>query len=88
MARTMRLPDGNEIEVEPVGFRDQTEPWASYLLDDGSVVRVKLVVTEIFRVVGQYDPIGNPSYIVNSTNVMNVSSPDELRREPGESPEE
>lgn len=65
-----------------VGFRSSGEHWNEYLADDGALIRVKLVATEVLRVDGIYDAEGNPAYIVKSTNVTNVSVPEELRRKP------
>ena len=78
--RKIPLPDGNEAEGEVVGFRANSENWNDYLLDDGTVLRMKLVVTEVVRVEGQYDASGNPAYLVQSTNVVAVDSPDNLKR--------
>lgn len=64
-------------------FQAGGEHWNEYLVEDGSVLRVKLVATEVVRVDGQYDQEGNPLYIVNSTNVLAVSSPEDLMRKEG-----
>lgn len=74
------LPDGSVVEGEIIPFRGDVEHWNEYLLDDGTVVRMKPIVTEIARLDGQYDPEGNPAYMVFSTNVTHVSSPEELKR--------
>jgi hypothetical protein len=50
------------------------------MLDDGSVVKIKLVVTNVVRLEGEYDPNGLPVYLAQSTNVMAVSAPDNLRK--------
>lgn len=70
-----------DIEATEVGFRTSGENWNEYLADDGSVIRIKLVVTEILRIDGQYDQDGNPAYLIKSSNVTAVSAPDELRRQ-------
>lgn len=82
MPRTRRipLPDGTEGEAEVVGFRPEGEHWNEYLLDDGTHLRIKIVVTDVLRVDGHYDQAGNPVYVVNSTNVLAVDAPDQLRR--------
>ncbi len=82
MPRTRKLqaPDGSEAEAEVVGNRATGEHWNEYLLDDGTVVRLKPIVTEVLRVIGQYDNEGNPLYIVSATNVIAVDAPDEIRR--------
>jgi hypothetical protein len=78
--RKRRMPFGDqEVEATEVGFRSLGEHWNEYLVDDGSVVRIKLVVTDIFRIDGTYDSEGNPIYLVKSTNVTAISSPESLR---------
>lgn len=79
--RRITLPNGEQIEADVIGYRANAEHWNEYLLDDGTVLRLKPVVTEILRVEGQYDQNGNPGYIVQATNVTAVDAPDELRRQ-------
>jgi hypothetical protein len=73
-------PEGEGIEAEPVGFRANAEHWNEYLLDDGSVLKIKLVMTEVLRVAGQYDQMGNPVYVAMHTQVTAVDAADELKR--------
>lgn len=61
-------------------FQTGGEHWNEYLVDDSTVLRVKLVATEVIRADGHYDQEGNPMYLLNSTNVMVVSSPEDLQR--------
>ena len=69
------------VEVVELGFRTSGEYWNEYLADDGSVIRVKLVLQEVLRLVDQYDEQGDPLYLVKSTNVMHVSASENLRRD-------
>ena len=48
--------------------------WNEYLLDDGTVARIKLVVANVFRVDGQTDGKGQPVYVIESTNVTSISA--------------
>jgi hypothetical protein len=80
--RRIKGADGSTVEVTELSFRSSGENWNEYLVDDGTVVRVKLVVTEIARIDGEYDPDGNPAYLIKSANVTAISAPDELRRQP------
>ena len=41
--RQLPGPDGKPLKVTEVGFRATGEHWNEYLLDDGTVARVKLV---------------------------------------------
>jgi hypothetical protein len=79
--KKLDIPGLGQVEATEVGFRSSGEHWNEYLADDGSVVRVKLVVTEILRIDGSYDEQGNPGYLVKSTNVTNVSAPEHLRKQ-------
>ncbi len=79
--RTIKL-GGQDVEATEVGYRTSGEYWNEYLADDGSVIRVKLIVTEVLRVEGRYDQMGSPVYLVKTTNVTNVSAPEDLRRQP------
>lgn len=63
------------VDCEPVEFRTKDEPWAVYELADGYKLRLKLVVSNVFRT-EQKDPDGNPLYLVRSTNVMTVVPPE------------
>jgi len=57
-----------------VPFEATKEEWNEYLLDDGTRLRVKLVVTKILRT-NQIDPEGNPVYVITSQNVVGVYRP-------------
>ena len=78
--RSMRMPDGRDAMAEEMTFRSPGENWSEYLTDDGSVIRIKPVVMEIFKIEGEYDQQGNPVYFINAQQVMVVSAPDELRK--------
>ena len=80
MPRTRRIQgsDGREHEAEPIGFRASGEHFNEYLLDDGSVLRIKLVLTEVLRMSGMYDRYGNPAYLARCAEVMAVDAPEHL----------
>ena len=75
MERRRRIPgpDGELINVTEIGFRDHNEWWNEYLLDDGTVIRLKLVVSRVYRRDGHFDHSGDPVYYVDSTEVLAVS---------------
>ncbi len=72
--------NGQQVDADSVDATQASERWNEYLLDDGTILKLKLVVTNIYRVDGQYDPEGNPLYVVHSTNVVSANAPQELRR--------
>jgi hypothetical protein len=71
---------GRIVEAIPVSIVSEREFWNTYDLEDGSIVRVKLVAQEILRVEGMWDADGNPVYVVRSTNVTAVDGNENLRR--------
>lgn len=81
MERKKRINwNGREVDAVEIGFRSEGEHWNQYLADDGTVIRLKLVVTEVNRIEGEFDQMGNPVYAVASTNVVAVSAPEDKRR--------
>lgn len=78
--RTIPGPDGKPVQATELSFQNAREHWNEYLLDDGTIIKLKPVATEVFRLDDRYDPQGNPVYLVKSTNVMVVSSPEDLRK--------
>lgn len=78
-----RLPDGRTVEGVIAPFQTGGEHWNEYLIEDGTILKVKLVATEIIKVDGEYDDQGNPLYALHSTQVVVVDSPEDLKREEG-----
>jgi hypothetical protein len=71
---------GEEVEATPIEINQSGEQWNQYLLDDGTMIKMKLVATKVLRVDNRYDKEGNPVYFVQSTNIIAVTAPDNLRR--------
>jgi hypothetical protein len=71
---------GEEVEALPVDVNQSNEHWNQYMLDDGTVIKMKLVATKVMRVDGKYDNEGNPLYVIQSTNITSVSAPDNLKK--------
>jgi hypothetical protein len=78
--RRFKQSGGEDVEADVVGFRAAGEHWNEYLLDDGTVFKIKLVVTEIARIKDRYDAKGDPIYAATHTQVTAVDAPESLRR--------
>ena len=66
------------VEVE-----EATERFSEIRLKDGTLLRIKPVVTEALRLENSWDNDGNPMYIVRSANVVVVDDfDDSLKRKP------
>ena len=71
---------GEEVEAEEVQINQMRETSSEYLLEDGSELRFRLVVTRVLRLIDRWDETGDPIYIIKSQNVLDVSPQQELRR--------
>jgi len=54
--------------------------WSEYTLDDGSTIRLKALLLDTKRAIGQYSPDGNPLYIFQFAVVNQVIAPENLRK--------
>ena len=73
---------GKQVEAEDVSFSIVREDWNTYQLHDGSELRMRLVVSAVFRILGEFDREGNPVYVTKSGNMLTVKSPDNLKENP------
>jgi hypothetical protein len=79
--RGQPIQDGEDVDFDVVG-----EDWNTYRLKDGTILKVKLVLAGVIRLKNKYDPLGNPVYMIKSTNVVRVMDvPDALKRKPAPS---
>lgn len=69
-------------EAEDIDFAEEKENWNEYKLNDGSTLKVKLVLTGVKRL-KKWNIDGSPLYLVNSHNAVRVVDvPKELRAKP------
>ena len=83
MGRKVKIEfQGQQVNAEVVDVSQSGERWNEYLLEDGTILKVKLVLTNVYRIEGQHDAEGNPVYILQSTNVVSANAPQDLRKKP------
>lgn len=64
---------GQTVEVEKMNVvQIIDEPWSTYKLDDGTIVKIKLVVSDVFKLPTPDPLTGLPQLLVKSGNVMTV----------------
>jgi hypothetical protein len=76
MAKIKMNLGGQILEAESMSWKALDEPWSSYRLEDGSVVKLKIVVSDVYRLPNADPLTGLPQYIVRSSNVMSVEAPE------------
>ena len=81
MERRRKVPYNNKmVDGVEIPVNSSKELWNEYLLEDGTVIRTKVVTTDIVRIDGEYDDEGNPLYMMKTTTVSSVSASENLRR--------
>ena len=73
--------EGKMIEAEKMSFKLVEDPWCVYRLEDGTLLKIKVMVAEVFRMPTKDPLTGLPNFIVKSTNLMSVDPPDKLSGE-------
>jgi hypothetical protein len=73
---TDQIVEGFDVPVE-----ESNERWSEFKLEDGTVLKAKVTVVSAVRLDGQFDPQGNPLYVMNLSPVMAiVEAPERLRK--------
>ena len=49
---------GRQVQATPVDVNQSGERWNEYFLEDGTVLKMKLVLKKVFKVDGEYDEEG------------------------------
>ena len=81
MERSRKVPyNGKQVHGVEIPVNSSKELWNEYLLEDGTVIRTKVVTTDIIRLDGEYDGEGNPIYVMKTTTVSSVSAPEILKK--------
>ena len=82
MVKVVSPVSQREVEGTQVDFESVAEPWASYKLSDGSMLKVRTIVTAVLRLEGEFDAAGNPIYTVSSQTIVQVNAPKNMRGNP------
>jgi len=70
-----------DLDFDYAEFQIIKEPWNLYRLEDGALLKLKLVLIKVVRE-KQTDDKGNPILSFNHQNIVGVLSPPELRGQP------
>ena len=83
--RQLRITQKDIEEAINLDFEEEHEYWNSYKLQDGTTLKVKVVLRGVKRL-KRSAPDGTPIYVINSQNVVrSVNIPDKLLAKPKES---
>jgi hypothetical protein len=71
--------------MQEVDFSIVNEDWSRYIVNDGTVIRVRIMVRKILRT-AEVNPQGYPNFSIESMNVVSALVPDRLKGEPSKEP--
>jgi hypothetical protein len=71
---------GQIRDAVAVDFEPEKETFSTYILHDGTALKLKAVLTEVLRIEGVYAPNGDPVYMIQAAQIMSVSAPESLRK--------
>lgn len=78
--KKVKVSIDNELwEGEIVGFKEIKESWNEYQLEDGTNLKMKLVITRVIRT-KKYKANLEPVYYVNSQNVIRADIPKKFKK--------
>ena len=80
-----KLPRDALQDAKEIDFSEEKEFWNEYQLEDGTTLKVKLVLRGVKRL-NRHEPDGTPVYVINSMNVVRaVNVPNEIKAKPKKS---
>ena len=71
---------GKKVPGEVVDFDPPAENFSNYELSDGTNIKLKTVLLEVVRVVGEYGPNGDPIYLFTAQQIININPPENLKQ--------
>ena len=69
-------------KVEDMEFSPLKEEWCEYQLEDGTILKIKLIATEVRKLVNELDELGRPRYQFSFQTVNRIIYP--KVKKPGE----
>lgn len=73
-------PGQEPKDAELVDIASSQEPWTECHLADGSTIKSKLVVSEVWKILNEFNADGDPVYVVKAQVVTSTVTPEHLRR--------
>ena len=73
------LFQGKEVEGTEVVFETEREGFNTYILEDGTKLKFKSVVTKVIRL-NKFNPDGSPLYMLQSSNIVAADCPPHLKK--------
>jgi hypothetical protein len=70
-------PKGKMEQRDVVSSKDG---WSEYKLNDGATIRLKAVLVDAKKAINQFNPEGDPIYVMQQTIVTSLEVPEALKK--------
>lgn len=68
------------IKVDVSNFQLPKEHWNEYMLEDGTVIKLKVILKAVVRIKDHYDQSGNPVYSFQHQTINHIDVPESLKK--------
>jgi hypothetical protein len=65
---------------QSIEFEVKSEPWTTYQLEDGTVVKAKVIMLDVVRLEEFNEQTGEPIYQFAAQHIIAVQVPEELKK--------
>ena len=72
--------EGQMVPADELEITDTKEPWSMYTLEDGSTLKFKQNLVNIYKLVDKFRPTGEPIYVFKMAGLVDVVVAPELMK--------
>ena len=69
---------GRDIEADLINISSSDDDWSDFTLEDGTVIKIKTILTKVLRATTEKTEIGEPLYILQMTQITTTEVNPEL----------
>lgn len=72
----LKMPDGNIVDAKIMSFEPVREDWNTYKLQDGTMMKVKIIPANVYRLKATDPVTGQHLYYVQHSVVVSTIEPE------------
>jgi len=76
----LTLPNGKTVDAKSIDFEANKEEWNIYKLEDGTILKVKTILTSVIRADVHDLVTGDPLYQIQSKLITSTLVPEKLKK--------
>jgi hypothetical protein len=81
MGQTRKIQfQGREVTAHEVAFESSGEAFSHYQLEDGTSLKMKIVLLDVMRLEGEYSENGDPVYIFSAHQLTGIQAAEDLKK--------